>query len=247
MRGGSKARIRTSLAVCLIAATALAALVLYWMARTRLRTEELLRDIQTLKVGEATTEDVERFVRRYGGRVERVTSPGFPPADHFFVITPVQNQILEQYLRARWKVVHSITTRKLFGHSGCCALQGWRWLGAYFRVKDGIVTGVRVNMHIRRKDGFAVMAHVEVVPAMPEFYRAEADSYHVRSYHLTAPGGGKGIRAILTPRARSAEQERAFDLNVSCLTTMGGCTEFSEIVPLAWQDHQAYLRRFDPK
>jgi hypothetical protein len=230
-----------------IGVTAVAGVGAYSMAGTRRRAGELLRDIQALKLGEARPLDVERLMEKYGGRVDRITGPTYPEADFFYFIMPVQNGILEQYLLARWKIVHLITTRKLFGHSGCCNLQGWRGLGAYVRIKDGAVTGVHVYLHVRKRSGFVVIANVNVLPAIPAAYQVGDDSYHVSSYHLTAPGGGKGIQAILTPRATAAERERAFDLNLRCLTTLNGCTEFSEIVPVVWQDHQAYLRSFDPK
>lgn len=66
------------------------------------------------------------------------------------------------------KVRRFLSTQALPQSGGCCDLDFWRGLAAFIRIKGGRVTGSRVVIQVRRKDGFALLGNVEVVRVMPD-------------------------------------------------------------------------------
>lgn len=159
---------RAVLGVCLVVPIAATVFLACSMAYTRKKAGGLLRDIQTLKVGESKIVDAHLLLKRYGGRFEKLTSPGYPGADDLDLFFSVQYKLLEEWLVARWKVRRFLSTQALPQSGGCCDLDFWRGLVAFIRIKGGRVTGSRVVIQVRRKDGFALLGNVEVVRVMPD-------------------------------------------------------------------------------
>jgi len=58
----------------------------------------------------------------------------------------------------------------------------------------------------------------------------------VRHPHLTTEGGGQIILSEITADASAIEHERAFDFRLSCISSLRGCAELSELAPSAWED-----------
>jgi hypothetical protein len=66
--------------------------------------------------------------------------------------------------------------------------------------------------------------------------------YRPLRFHLTTPGGGTGVRAVITPDASCGDRGKAFEINLRCISSIAGCAELREIMPSVWIDHEEFLR-----
>lgn len=100
------------LGVCLVVPIAATVFLACSMAYTRKKAGGLLRDIQTLKVGESKIVDAHLLLKRYGRRFEKLTSPGYPGADDLDLFISVQYKLLEEWLVARGRFGGSFPRRR---------------------------------------------------------------------------------------------------------------------------------------
>jgi hypothetical protein len=205
---------------------------------TRHKAGKLLRDVQAMKLGESTLEDVRRLQKQYGGISQKENGSVCSGDDCSFYGIPIYNWALEKGLALRWRVLHASAV----WCNPCCDLAPWRvlWVGIY--VKGGPVIRIEVFIHSRGSDGFIRAGHVQIVSQMPHGREPVRTGYCVYPFHMTTPGGGKGIAATIAPGASARDRLRAFQINLRCVTTLRGCREREEIMPAVWEDHEEYLR-----
>jgi hypothetical protein len=67
----------------------------------------------------------------------------------------------------------------------------------------------------------------------------EHPNHQVIKPHLTTGGGGQAMNSAITPEATAAEDVRAYDFRLSCLSSLRGCSELKEIAPSSWEDYLA--------
>jgi hypothetical protein len=205
---------------------------------TRHKAEKLLRDVQAMKLGESTLDDVKRLHKEYGGFSQKEDDSVCSGDDCFFYGIPIYDWALEKALALRWRVLHASAV----WHNPCCDLALWRAFAVGISVKAGRVIRIEVDLYSRGSDGFIRAGRVLVVPQIPDGPEPLRSGYRVYPFHITTPGGGTGIAATLTPGASARDRLRAFQINLRCVTTLRGCRELDEIMPAVWEDHKEYLR-----
>jgi hypothetical protein len=205
---------------------------------TRHKAEKLLREVQAMKLGESTLDDAKRLHKEYGGFSQKENDSVCSGDDCFFYGIPIYDWALEKGLALRWRVLHASAV----WYNPCCDLAPWRAFGVGISVKGGRVVRIEVVLDSRGSDGFIREGRVQMVSQMPDGRKPVRTGYCVYPFHITTPGGGKGIAATITPGASTRDRLRAFQINLRCVTTLRGCREREEIMPAVWEDHEGYLR-----
>jgi len=205
---------------------------------TRHRAERLLSEVMELKLGESTASDAQQLVDRYGGSKQQGNDSVCSGGDCLFFAIPVTNRITESLLRAGWVIGRTTGV----WHNLCDDLLPWRAMGVGVHAKGGRIVRIGINLETRRKDGFLLEGTTVFVPSLPEVFEPLRPGYHPGRFHITTPGGGAGVSAMITPRASCEDRGRAFDLNLQCISSIHGCTELREIMPSVWTDHEDFLR-----
>ena len=205
---------------------------------TRRRAERLLSEVKALKLGESTASDAQQLVDRYGGWTQQENDSICSGSDCLFFAIPVSNRITESLLRARWLIGH-ITCVWL---NPCCDLLQWRAMGVGIHAEGGKITQIEISLETRRNDGFLLVGRLELVPSLQEVSEPLRPGYSPGRFHITTPGGGAGVSAMVTPRASCEDRGRAFDLNLQCISSIRGCTELREIMPYVWMDREGFVR-----
>jgi hypothetical protein len=201
---------------------------------TRHRAERLLREVKALKLGESTAQDAQSLIDRYGGLKQAENDSICSGGDCAYYRIFVYNSILEHLLRARrYSLDPSLGRENL-----CCELMGWRFLGVGINVKNDKIMRIEIVVGARRKDGFIIEGETEIVPSIPEPLEALRQGYRPSKFHITTPGGGEGLKAIVTPRATNRDLDRAFGLNLQCMSSIRGCEDLRELMPSVWADYR---------
>jgi hypothetical protein len=194
--------------------------------------------VQALKLGESTLENVKRLHEEYGGFSQKENDSVCGGDDCFFYGISIYDRGLDKVLALRWRIMHARPIwRNLFSNRG-----PWRAFGVGLSVKRGRVIRIEVELYSTSSDGFIREGLVQVVPQIPDGPEPLRSGYRVYRFHMTTPGGGTGIGAAITPGASERDRQRAFQINLRCITTLRGCRELHEIMPAVWEDHQEYLR-----
>lgn len=234
-------RTRTLTATASVAGILLAAGLSAWhwsLLRTRHRAESLLGEVRALKLNESAAADAQRLIDRYGGWKGQENDSICNGSDCFFYGISVHNALLESFLRTRWIISHACAVWR----NPCCNLAPWRVIGVGIYVKGDRIIRIDIGVSSRRKDGFLMAGRVEVLPSLDEPFEPLRRDYRPLWFHMTTPGGGAGVTAMMTPRARCEDRSRAFDINLRCMSSWRGCTELREIMPSVWADHEEFNR-----
>lgn len=234
----------------LLLVTAIAAMT--WTAhQNRRRAEELLSDIQSLRIGESSATDALRIVHKYeserdqafrGGR----SYCGSNSASYTMTITNnYGGQKLSAWLpESPW--LGSVFA-SIYEVAARLAPPIW-WLRAWMAVEDARVVCTDFRLTVVRSDSWFLFAGVETHPPWPPSGQLDqpqkaylgptnAPSYEIIPIHVTGPG--EAFRIGITHHATLEERSRAFSIDLDCLTRVfGECRHPCEMMPAAWT-HEA--------
>jgi hypothetical protein len=184
-----------------------------WHRRERL--EALVQSIKTLQVGATTDEEVRALSERYEGRFSPEGTFSEPRTSTYSL---------------------GFSSPYLQGADGLHTLPGRRlWIAdVELVIKDRRLVRTTIRFMVMRSDGYLLMSGVDVAQRGPS-YPAEWASYEVFEPHVTG-NPNEGLRVLLSPEATSAERDRAFRINFSCLTALRECRHPCDVLPEAWHD-----------
>jgi hypothetical protein len=115
-------------------------------------------------------------------------------------------------------------------------------MGVGIHVKGDRIIRIHIGLSSRRKNGFLMAGGVDVVPSLDKVFEPLRREYLPGWFHMTTPGGGAGVEAMIGSRASCEDRSRAFDINLGCMSSWRGCTELREIMPSVWADHEEFNR-----
>jgi hypothetical protein len=204
-------------------------------ALTRMRAEQLWREIQTLSLETSTLTDVQRLAERYGGE-HKVT--GTLQQSDAFACTSSHCEylvIVQHWYGDRLAYANPCSTfhRWILRPLNISGLRPWQ-LAIQLNVDEGRLSGMYSSLAIRREDGFRLIALTGVYTKMPD--RAETVPYFVDYTHVSTTGNGEGLEATVTPAATKEQFRRAYDIKFNCLTKTKACSRLSDLMPSAWSD-----------
>jgi hypothetical protein len=199
-----------------VVAAVLSCLIFAIQSRNRRRAENLLRDVQTIHVGKSTTEDVTNLLRNYRDTGYPASSSMCPSADSSYSVR-IANDSLNQ-LGMKFPKLRKI------------GLKPWGVV-AMFLLEHGKVCYFEYSFGLMRSEQWKEL--IVEVAAPPRVPGEEFEPYFPQYL------GGKAIRftTLVYPEATLDQRRRAFDLDLSCLTQVGGCTNACEMMPAAWPDY----------
>jgi hypothetical protein len=109
------------------------------------------------------------------------------------------------------------------------------WIaGVELVIRDRRLIRTYVRFMVIRSDGYVLMSGVDVAQRGPS-YSAEWASYEVFEPHVTG-NPNEGLKVLLSPEATTAERDKAFRINFSCLTALRECRHPCDVLPEAWRD-----------
>ena len=232
---GAKIVLVSLLAIPLVAwgALRLSMVITVWRANA------LLLRIKQLKPRQSTYEDALRLAHDYGSHA---AFPGEPCSSRncSFAISlgygwpAVENLLEADFLRAADIRVFifggSVTIRK-----GRVAGTGF---GVWTEAKRGVPFGQWLEVRTELTDHFSHWFNGNFFDGR-RFGLEEHPNRYVVKPHLTTNGGGQALDAYVTSDATAQEIDRAFDYRLSCISSLAGCSEVSDLLPTAWQDNVA--------
>jgi hypothetical protein len=200
--------------VLLVSAVYACALVIEWHRQRTV--QELIKDVQGLRVDTTTEAEIHQLAQKYHGEY---SGPGhrtdsYEPAN---------------YVISVWSPGITIGVQK---H----ALPGRRLWGAiaYLPVEKGVLSEVHFGAGVHRADGVALGSDVIMTGEKPRV-APEGVSYFVFQAHVTGPPT-ESLQVELTPASTPSERKKAFDINLSCFTALRECRHVCEVMPQAWND-----------
>jgi hypothetical protein len=220
-------RIAAALLLVFLCAEGLVLSISYW---NRLRAEELLRQIGNLKTGYSTQADVERIVRNYNGHEAPSYITSCVGAEASFS-AGVSNQTLMKLEMAhpwlRW-----------FG------ARPWRASAMFSLRQNKLCYAVyQVDSWPQDNDGLQLSPVLVLAPSQDDLFIAVGDKENHR-YGIIRSVIRHTIHELsvaITPDATASERSHAFDLDLSCLTSLRPCQTVSQFMPAVWRDYVARL------
>jgi hypothetical protein len=203
-------------AAALIAIVAAECMVFGIQFDNRRKAELLLKNVRTIYVGRSTESDVRNVIGSIGGN----TIPAQSSASTLSYNVWIANGFLNQ-LGMKFPVL------RRFG------LEPWG-VTAAFQIEQGKVRSFDYSLGLMRINQWKELRVGISAPA------ANPDVSRVSYFPRYSTGKFIEFTTIIYPDATQAERQRAFDLDLSCLTRFGGCSHPCELIPSAWTD---YLNR----
>lgn len=116
-----------------------------------------------------------------------------------------------------------------FDNIGVRALKITPPTGFYFSLefRDGLLVGKRAVLG----QGICCVALVQEVKFSP------AKSIQTPSYELIPNGAPYKVIVKLDTRATAEERNAAYEFNLGCLTTLGGCKDAHQLLPSVWRQN----------
>jgi hypothetical protein len=185
--------------------------------------EGLLRDVANLQVGQSTQGDVEAIVRQYGGNAAGPSEqPSCERYDQRRAVTVTSE--ISDWIGWRAPILRP------FGD------QRWR-VDAYFATYHDRLCYARYWLRAEPRDeSHALNVAVTLSENTPLEGQGAYDA-SFRDIHNV-----HDMQTIAMAGATTEERHRAFGLDLSCLTRIGGCREVCEVMPSAWLDYQRKAR-----
>jgi hypothetical protein len=184
------------------------------------KAQNLLNDIQTLRVGVSTTADVQRVMKQHGGSRSQASASFCMPMDGAYSVWTGSRTV--NWLASSVPVLKRLGLRQ-WGTSATVILRGD--LVCYLDYAVGMEDP---------KGEWEWRVELKLVPSGEEVrYEGQHSAYRVATRDYK---GGRSLRCQLTPDATEEQRRRAFSLDFSCVTNLGGCRQRCEIAPLLWRD-----------
>ena len=187
---------------------------------TQREMEALLLATRAIRVGESTTADVQRIVERFGGETDkRLYASNCPSADAAYDVrlaaTPLN--------RIGWTIPFA---RRL-------GFRPWG-VGAVFLLQQGHVCYAQYSAVVERAVGEPIL--MVSTTALPIGSMSFDPKYPHYGIGVRLHRGACRLRIEVGPEAMPTEQQHSFALNFSCVTSVRGCREVSQLAPVAWAD-----------
>jgi hypothetical protein len=182
----------------------------------RKKAELLLKGVETIYVGRSTESDVRNVIQSIGGNTEPAQSSASAPSYNVWIANAYLNQLGSSFP----------VLRRL-------GLEPWG-VSATFQIEQGKVRSFDYSLGLLRSCQCKELRVGVSAPA------ANSDVTHASYFPRYSTGKFVEFSTMVYPNATQAERQRAFDLDLSCLTRFGGCSRACEIISSAWGD---YLKR----
>jgi hypothetical protein len=176
----------------------------------RSRASRLLSDVQKLRVGTTSGDEIKRLSENYCGTFHKTW---WPDPGYLIVVESRHVNIREQ--------PYPIPGQRLWS------------VAAYLCVRDNRLKSVVLVTGIYRSDRREMGATVLIDTSHKTIPKGL--SYYVHYGH----GSGPPMELLgvdLTPDASPDQARRAFNVNLSCLTSLFECRNVCEVLPSAWND-----------
>ncbi len=207
----------------------------------RAKAQQLVRDIQALRIGESSISDVQELKEKYQSTLLAFANPECKPPMCEEASFDVQSPL------ARGIDNYPVWVGRLGIHV---------WIvGGSVRLEEGKVSATSVLVFTRRPDSCWLVAGASLRRDISQKSEVDPDAdysdEHVERHAYNITGGlfhidpehGDILTAGLTPQASAAAREHAFDINWKCVGTLHGCRELCELYPGVWADWIADQQR----
>lgn len=192
--------------------------------KKREKAEELLHDIEALKIGESTELDAARILERYDG--ERIPS-GYTEFSECYSKAPVYHVDVSSNL---WFYRRPKLVLRLLAPLG---LRPWE-SHSLIVVKDEQILCANFSLNIFRSDGLMLAAHVRT-ERRPKRAPPDYPTY-IGTGVVFSGAPGDGLSVELAHDATPEERQRAFNINFDCLNGVGQCLQACELMPFVYRE-----------
>jgi hypothetical protein len=186
------------------------------------RAASLLEDVRGLKVGESTSEDIQRLIARYGGEAGGMITNVCASRTNTKSVAVASDSL-------NWLGWRAPRVR-LFGNR--------LWTAeANFAVEGDRVCFVEYGLRL-----YLVGSVYEIFLSGTSAYEpvsSEVPPYTTSVWLLRST---VFFRTFVTSHGSEEQHRRAFDFDLSCLSRLGGCKAGCEVMPSAWIDAQKEVR-----
>jgi hypothetical protein len=188
------------------------------------RVERLIQDVQQLKVGVTSDDELRRFSVNHGGDFYLTAHRKLPAADE--VEASVWISVLSASLRFRDRVY----SLPVFGQREWAAQ-------VILDERDGHLVKSFFGIAITRSDGVQLegFATLGIGPFI------DGHPYHVSDAYVTGPPA-EFLGVQIGPDASKDEKQRGLNFNFGCLARLNECRHVCEVMPSAWNDLPNYRR-----
>ena len=194
--------------------------------------QALLSQVKALRVRESAFADARKLADQYHGRVDYQGEPcTFEKCTYAIFLGPSWDQ-QPNFLGNALRFV-GIRTYRADGS---------------VQVRDGRIMEVAFDVDTEAKLGaaggqwIAASAKVSDHFSRSDYYTGrdrgldEHPNRQVRHPHFTTSGGGQIILSEVTADANARDRTRAFDIRLSCISSLQGCSDLRALAPSAWED-----------
>src|ERR1700674_5099184 len=182
------------------------------------RAERLIEDVQQLKVGVTSDDELRRFSVNHGGDFYITAHRKPPAADE--VEASVWISVLSASVRFRGKVY----SLPVFGQRQWAAQ-------VILDERDGHLVKSFFGIAIMRSDGVQLEGFTTITTGP----FIDGYPYHVSEAHVTGPPA-EFLGVQIGPDASNDEKHRGLSFNFGCLTRLKECRHVCEVMPGAWKD-----------
>jgi hypothetical protein len=182
------------------------------------RAERLIEDVQQLKVGVTSEDELRRFSINHGGDFY-LTPHRKPPATD-----EVEASVLISVLSASLRLRDKVYSLPVFGQREWAAQ-------VILDERDGHLVKSFFGIAITRSDGVQLegFATLGIGPFI------DSHPYHVSDAYVTGPPT-EFLGVQIGPDASKDEKLRGLNFNFGCLTGLHACRHVCEVMPSAWND-----------
>jgi hypothetical protein len=197
--------------------------------------ESLLSQVKGLRVRESTFQDARQLADQYHGRVDYQGEP-----------CTFEKCTYAIFLGASWANPPGFMQEAL----RFVGIRTYRVDGSV-QVRNGRIMEVSFDVDTEARPGAAGGQWIAASAKISDHFSRSGYSYgrdrgldehpnrQVRHPHFTTSGGGQIIVSEVTADAKATERERAFDIRLSCISRLQGCSELRELAPSVWEDLMA--------
>jgi len=202
--------------------------------RTQHRADELLKIVRQWRLNETTFSDTQPVRISYKARKDPSGSVTGSPSEQTYNIV-IGNDVLEAT-----RIKYPKVWRFGFKPSGVLVVLRYRdeklsyvsySFGTPVRVGSGAIVELVGETRVQQDSRSGINGNYSV-------------GYYLRPSPIVANASELGLAATITPRATDEEYNAAFNLDLSCVSTIRGCQALCQIMPSVWREaHRRYQNK----